>query len=767
MLSFNSRDKASGKIIKPSPKSKVQSSYKKSSSPLPNPEANTNISPTESTSNLFLSNADPLKTRFQVTMNRYKLEISDFTRIKKIGDGGFGSVYSAKEKTTGKMYAAKIIENKCSDKETRQNMKYRELSILIKTSHPTIIHFEGFSLKDFRGKNKITIFTELMNCSLANFLQKKWDDGYTSNYNTIRQIILVGIARGMMFLHSHHIMHRDLKPDNVLLDDFYRPKITDFGYSKFYDSQESIENSITGIGTIQYMAPELFRDAYYNNKIDVYAFGVLMYEVVTGKKAYKELLEADDFNAFFFAQKIMNGLRPTFDPSDSINPNFKEMIESCWSRDPKDRPTFEEIFEKLSLRNRNEMNRPLDNCYCFDGVDEDDLFYYIDEISDDKTRIDKNEDEITQLREMVEKSNELLMETIKQQQNKINELIESIDQITTENSNQKKEISLLQEEIKQLKQDYIEQPSKKERIQNQLEIKCREIREKVISGFISIAKLPDFIQKVPAGIFKGCKKLKEVKMPDSVRVIENEAFAECSLLTSVTIPPSVTSIGDRAFSECSSLERIEIPESVEYIGGFSFNECSMLKEVEIPSSVKVIQNSIFYRCWSLESVVIPPSVTLICPGAFNNCTSLKTINIPSSVTEIGYCVFNRCSSLVSLEIPSSVKSIGSAAFNECSSLMNVEIPSSLKEISDNCFSECKSLESVEIPPSVISIGSFAFAGCSSLTSIEIPSSVKEIGDDAFSRCSALTSVMIPSSVFSPRLGIGKNVEIDKYFDLDM
>lgn len=766
MHSSNRRDRTSGKIVRPSPRSKVRSSNQKSSSPLPNPEANTNISQTESTSNLFQSNDDPLKTRFQVTMNRYKLEISNFTRINKIGDGGFGSVFSAKEKTTGKMYAAKIIENKCSDKETRQNMKYRELSILIKARHPTIINFEGFSLKDFRGKNKITLFTELMNCSLANFLQKKWDDGYPSNYNTIRQIILVGIARGMMFLHGHHIMHRDLKPDNVLLDDFYRPKITDFGYSKFYDSQESIENSITGIGTIQYMAPELFRDVCYNNKIDVYAFGVLMYEVVTGKMAYKELLEADDFNTFYFAQKIRKGLRPTFDPSDSINPNFKEMIESCWSHDPKDRPTFEEIFEKLSLRNRNEMNESLDNCYCFDGVDEDDLFYYIDEISDDKTRIDKNEDEITHLREMVEKSNELLKETIKQQQNKINELIKSIDQIKTENSNQKKEISLLQEEIKQLKKDNIEQPSKKERIQNQLEIKCREIREEVINGFISIVKLPSSIQKVPAGIFKGCKKMKEVKMPDSVRVIENEAFAECSLLTSVTIPSSVTSIGDRAFSECSSLERIEIPESVEFIGSYSFNECKMLKEVEIPSSVKVIQNNTFYRCWSLESVVIPPSVTLICPGAFNNCTSLKTINIPSSVTEIGYCAFNRCSSLVSLEIPSSVKSIGSAAFNECSSLMNVEIPSSLKEISDNCFSECKSLESVEIPPSVISIGSYAFAGCSSITSIEIPSSVKTIGDDAFSRCSALTSVMIPSSLFSKRLGIGKNVEIDEYLNFD-
>ena len=160
------------------------------------------------------------------------LKITKF--ILKIQSGAFGSFFSVENIKTGQILAAKVINLNLDDPKSRLMIK-REIEIMIRYQPPTIIQFQGYSLNEFNNQDNVTIFMDLAEKgSLAEILQKTksglLDDIFD---NTQRQIILVGIARGMMHLHNNKVIHRDLKPGNILLDKELHPHITDFGMSKF------------------------------------------------------------------------------------------------------------------------------------------------------------------------------------------------------------------------------------------------------------------------------------------------------------------------------------------------------------------------------------------------------------------------------------------------------------------------------------------------------------------------------------------------------
>lgn len=244
-----------------------------------------------------------------------------------------------------------------------------------------------------------------------------------SDYNnTKRQIILIGIARGMMILHSRHVIHRDLKPENILLDENFYPHITDFGLSKFFDPQHSMNQTISNSGTAPYMAPEVINSDHFNTKADVFAFGILMYEVVTGKRAYSDLINSKKIiNDFQLKMKVTSGLRPEFEDDDSINQNLRILIQKCWSENPKDRPTFSEIYRKLSLSQDDDyffafeenytdpilIDENDDEKYCLNDVDYEEILYYIDEINEEPKSLilhndgTSNNEDIQKLKEKV------------------------------------------------------------------------------------------------------------------------------------------------------------------------------------------------------------------------------------------------------------------------------------------------------------------------------------------------------------------------------
>lgn len=223
--------------------------------------------------------------------DRYVLNVSDYEIVHEIKCGGFGVVNLVRHKRTKEELASKTNLIQAG----QQNITFvsREIRILIQVQHPTIIQFRGFSFTDFENKNNITIFMDYMReGSLADLISKEKRGLCPLIYdNTKRQIILIGIARGMMILHSRNIIHRDIKPENILLDNNLYPRITDFGLSKFFDPYHSMNQTTGNLGTVQYMAPEVIKSDHFNTKADVYAFGILMYEIIVGQRAYENLLK--------------------------------------------------------------------------------------------------------------------------------------------------------------------------------------------------------------------------------------------------------------------------------------------------------------------------------------------------------------------------------------------------------------------------------------------------------------------------------------------
>lgn len=180
-------------------------------------------------------NALDMKSDF---MSKYKIDTKDFKKCGKINSGGFGIIYKVINIYSNEYYACKIIYLKDDDEQNRK-MTDREIEIMMKLKHPTIINFIGYSLTDFEGKCAVSIFMDLaIKGSLDQLLQNSRKSLAFSDYNnTVRQIILVGIAKGMMVLHHHNILHRDLKPGNILLDENLHPLISDFGLATFYEKR--------------------------------------------------------------------------------------------------------------------------------------------------------------------------------------------------------------------------------------------------------------------------------------------------------------------------------------------------------------------------------------------------------------------------------------------------------------------------------------------------------------------------------------------------
>ena len=145
--------------------------------------------------------------------------------------------------------------------------------------------------------------------------------------DTHKQIIITGIAYGLKYLHSLEILHRDIKPGNILLDKNYYPKITDFNLSKKMNPEDRTNQSRTGVGTPNYMAPEIITEVGYEKPVDVYAYGILLYEVITNKVPYQELRD-EKMSDFDIKKKIVGGYRPILD--GFINDPLKNLITSCW-----------------------------------------------------------------------------------------------------------------------------------------------------------------------------------------------------------------------------------------------------------------------------------------------------------------------------------------------------------------------------------------------------------------------------------------------------
>lgn len=351
---------------------------------------------------------------------KYKISTNNFRIIspKPIKEDEFVKINVVQNINTKEKFVSKsIFSNKTPKKEI-----YREIEIMTQFDLPMFVEFAGFSLKDFDNQNNITIFTKLTkNGSLEKLLQNASLGLAPIEFNnTIKQNILIGIAYSMYFLNVHHIIHRDLKPGNIFIDESFHPRLGDFGLSKSFQIGEEFNQS-KSCGTPIYMAPENDEKMNYGMKSDVYSFGLILYEMITGETPYKEFLNDNVKYENYVKTDKKNDFQPKF--GDSIKISFKNLILKCLSKNPNDRPTFEEIFNKLAY-NFDDDNE--EENYFLDGVIKEQIDDYVELITKRKKKDEVNSKFLIEKLAKIEKENYQAIKNFNQQMNQLTQELKKL-----------------------------------------------------------------------------------------------------------------------------------------------------------------------------------------------------------------------------------------------------------------------------------------------------------------------------------------------------
>jgi hypothetical protein len=260
--------------------------------------------------------------------------MSDYQTVDVcIATGGQATISRARHKSNGLYFAVKTIT-------TGTELDYnREIQTSMAVSHPSIlpiVKFTPFSV----GRQIVTPFME--SGSLEAVLTNVRDNRPPSWWNLTSQVIvLLGIAAGIEALHDRRLVHRDVKPLNVLLDGNHEPRLIDFGISDFLPEGDLIEEGdLPFRGTVGYCPPEVIEKEAFGPPADIFAFGLLIFAVLTGNHAF------DGKFRVAIANRITEGERPRFPPAapDAL----VRLAQCCWRANPKLRPSALVVFDELA-----------------------------------------------------------------------------------------------------------------------------------------------------------------------------------------------------------------------------------------------------------------------------------------------------------------------------------------------------------------------------------------------------------------------------------
>ncbi|KAL4381988.1 hypothetical protein S83_012936 [Arachis hypogaea] len=269
----------------------------------------------------------------QFNLSIIEAATNHFSQENEIGKGGFGQVYKG-VLPDGRHIAVKRLSKSSTQGATEFK---NEVLLIAKLQHKNLVAFLGFCLE---GQEKILIYEYVPNKSLDYFLFDPHSEkllSWSERYN-----IIDGIAQGILYLHEYSrlkVIHRDLKPSNILLDENMNSKISDFGLARIIDQQQGSASRV--VGTLGYMSPEYAMQGKFSEKSDIFSFGVMILEIITGKKnVWRQ----------FCNQTPLSVL----DPKMKENCSESEVIRCiqigllCVQENPDERPTISTIVSYLS-----------------------------------------------------------------------------------------------------------------------------------------------------------------------------------------------------------------------------------------------------------------------------------------------------------------------------------------------------------------------------------------------------------------------------------
>ncbi|XP_043694827.1 rust resistance kinase Lr10-like [Telopea speciosissima] len=268
---------------------------------------------------------------------------------EKLGQGGYGSVYKGKL-SNEILVAVKVFNNSTGNGEDFIN----EVGTIGTIHHINVVRLVGFCADGYR---RALVYEFLQNESLEKFIFSRDTKRPVLGWEKL-QDIAIGIAKGLEYLHQGcdlRILHFDIKPHNILLDENFNPKISDFGLAKLFSKDESAISMTAARGTIGYIAPEVFSRnfGHVSHKSDVYSFGIVLLEMVGGRKNIDNTVE--NTSQVYFSQWIYNHLshgkeleiKIDEDGDASIAKKLTIVALWCIQWYPVDRPSMKAVVQML------------------------------------------------------------------------------------------------------------------------------------------------------------------------------------------------------------------------------------------------------------------------------------------------------------------------------------------------------------------------------------------------------------------------------------
>ncbi|XP_024993005.1 receptor-like serine/threonine-protein kinase SD1-8 [Cynara cardunculus var. scolymus] len=275
---------------------------------------------------------------------------NNFSDANKLGQGGFGCVYK------GKLMEGEVVAIKRLSRTSGQGIEElkNEVRLIAKLQHRNLVRLLGCCIE---VEEKLLIYEYMENKSLNTFLFNK-EKSPLLNWQR-RFDIISGIARGLLYLHQDsrfRIIHRDLKASNILLDREMNPKISDFGMARIFGSDQTEAETKKVVGTHGYMSPEYAMDGLFSIKSDVFSFGVLVLEIVSGKKNRGFYYADNQLNLLGHTWKLWNEGRGLELLDESVGAKFSkdEVLRCiqigllCIQEQADDRPNMSKVLLMLS-----------------------------------------------------------------------------------------------------------------------------------------------------------------------------------------------------------------------------------------------------------------------------------------------------------------------------------------------------------------------------------------------------------------------------------
>ncbi|CAN1783546.1 G-type lectin S-receptor-like serine/threonine-protein kinase At4g27290 [Linum perenne] len=290
------------------------------------------------------------------------IRIAASVKPNKLGEGGFGPVYK------GKLSGDQEVAMKRLSKKSGQGLEefMNELKLIAKLQHTYLVRLLGCCVE---REEKILIYEYMPNRSLDKFLFGSSDKAKLDWGQRVK--IAEGVAQGLLYIHKYSrlkIIHRDMKASNVLLDAAMNPKISDFGMARIFGIDQDEANTNHIVGTYGYMSPEYAFYGQFSEKSDVFSFGVLLLEIVSGKRNKDFYHNEIPYSLLCWVWEIWKEGKPEelIDPivKNSTCCNLTEAVKLihvgllCVQEAPIDRPTMSSVTQMLSSNDSQSFPTP-------------------------------------------------------------------------------------------------------------------------------------------------------------------------------------------------------------------------------------------------------------------------------------------------------------------------------------------------------------------------------------------------------------------------